>query len=327
MKSGTVTGEHLRALVLHASDVIGCDEEKAKGLLLALAGEAPGYGEFSQVDVSVVSEALRDASIAVPALRRGTVAALFARVSPEAPVCERCGRLPLRLDGGAWVAVTSGVCPVDEGLFGRVAGDEVVAWTDGETYPAGTAKDRNGVPITEAAIRAARAVHAWVDAAAKESGVTLAQMCLALVGSRNVASPVAALNALARPEEVFVDQNALRLFARGAGAWRRGPVAREAVDPRPLAGSVLASAGGFEDAASQRALRNAMSMLYTDTREAKRVARDAGLKVERIDFGGSPQTVWFNILNEANASRRVEALVDVARREYPNWFTASGALR
>lgn len=102
-----ITTKHMGAIARHLADVLGdADTSRAEVALTALGlGDAATYADLAGVTVPVVSEGLRDAGVSVPALRRGTIAALFALVRPGAATCNRCGRLAVRLDGSTWVAV------------------------------------------------------------------------------------------------------------------------------------------------------------------------------------------------------------------------------
>jgi hypothetical protein len=66
-----------------------------------------------------------------------------------------------------------------------------------------------------------------------------------------------------------------------------------------------------------RELRATLERLYTMPADALRLCSDAGVARGRVDFTGSMQVVWFNVLEEAGKSGRVAALVEAARRDYP----------
>ncbi len=66
-----------------------------------------------------------------------------------------------------------------------------------------------------------------------------------------------------------------------------------------------------------RELRAVLASLYSDARDAIRLAHDAGIARGRIDFTGSMQAVWFDVLEEAAKSGRLGELVAAARVEYP----------
>ena len=370
-----ITTRHLDALALHTADTLNVDAATAAALVHATVGDTTDYAELPHVDPPTVGEALaavnrtraRDggAELVVTALRRKSLAALFASLREDTATCEGCGRLALALRGGAWVDAGR-ECPADGRLFARPAVERVVAWTTGEALDAGATKDRDGVPVTDASIRASRTVHAWVEAALVAEGVTLTALCGAMLHGGKVATAVAALNAVERPAEVFVDANAARLFARGAKG--RAPVAevapagdalaallrllpaqfeevvfRLAVPAHYLPGgtaplaeravalarfcgqggrdgdlrAAIAAVGGRVDLRDARALRATLVRLYPDARNARRVARDAGLDVGRIDFAGGAADVWFYVIGEAEKARRVDALLAVVRDEYP----------
>lgn len=93
------------------------------------------------------------------------------------------------------------------------------------------------------------------------------------------------------------------------------PVDDAAVQPTPVATSGLAVTS--DPGAIARELRGVLASLYTDGRDAVRLAGDAGIDRGRIDFSGPMQIVWFNVLEEATKSGRLGALVSAARVEYP----------
>ena len=59
--------------------------------------------------------------------------------------------------------------------------------------------------------------------------------------------------------------------------------------------------------------------LYPDADSARRLAKQVRLPVERIDFRGGAEQIWFRILEEASRQGTliVESLLQVARREHP----------
>ena len=64
----------------------------------------------------------------------------------------------------------------------------------------------------------------------------------------------------------------------------------------------------------RRALPDRLAQLYDVRDDMKRVAEDAGLPVNRIDFSGAPDTVWYRVLKEADKRPGgLEALLTVVR--------------
>jgi tetratricopeptide (TPR) repeat protein len=64
-------------------------------------------------------------------------------------------------------------------------------------------------------------------------------------------------------------------------------------------------------------LRDALARLYPLSASWHRIAEDAGLTVAHIEFGGSAKDVWYAIVKEAERAGRLDALVRLAREEYP----------
>lgn len=65
-------------------------------------------------------------------------------------------------------------------------------------------------------------------------------------------------------------------------------------------------------------LRTIFSELYTDAESARRVAHDAGLNINRINFIGSNVNIWQSIIEEAQRGYRIDALLTIALSEYPD---------
>lgn len=304
-----ITTQHTAAIARHIADVLGdADTSRAEVALTAIIGEGATYTDLPVVDVMVVTEGLRDAVVSVPAIRRGTITALFTHVREGAPTCKRCGRLRLQLAGSTWQAVTASTCPVDAGLYEVAAVPVVIGWHDGREYPDGTTHDGEGVPLTEAVIRAERKVDASITAACEETGATLLDVLAAMPG----ATPAEALAAIVDPSRKWVSDRALRAFVRDA----KGALTRRTggAPPPPFAADAEAPSGTV----NPRALRDALVSLYDGAANIRRVARDAGVSLARIDASGSAETAWFSVVEEAAKTGHVGALLAVALREYPS---------
>jgi hypothetical protein len=105
---------------------------------------------------------------------------------------------------------------------------------------------------------------------------------------------------------------ALRAFvarAKGALGRRTG-----GAPPPPFAAGAEAPSGPVD----LRALREALVSLYDGAANIRRVARDAGVSLARIDASGSAETAWFSVVEEAAKTGHVGALLAVALREYPS---------
>ncbi len=305
----TLSDKHAHALSMHLGDILGRDPEAARAVIVHMAGESPAYGELRAVDIGVVSEALGDAGIKVTALKRGQIAALFTTLREGMPVCETCGRLPVRLYDGAWQAIDGQTCPHDGGLFNRVERAVVVAWSDGREYPAGTQTDVDGLPITDAGIRDRKAPHTWITLACTEAGVTLAELCRRLVAEHIARTPLRALSIVADPTEDFATQAKVRLFLRGAtppsgsGGGASTPTRGESIGRR-LTGaeyreftSALCAAFGS---------RSAMSQL---TRFGLDVSLDS------VAGNGTLPTVAFDVIQWAESRGKVGELLAAARSQ------------
>src|SRR5215204_1429936 len=66
-------------------------------------------------------------------------------------------------------------------------------------------------------------------------------------------------------------------------------------------------------------LRQILARLYPAERDARRVVADAGLNPAQIAFESKAINNWFAILEEAaNHTGKVDAIVDVALRDFPD---------
>ena len=66
-----------------------------------------------------------------------------------------------------------------------------------------------------------------------------------------------------------------------------------------------------------RVIRAALATAAPERWQAERLCAAAGISRERVDLGGSPGTMWFNVIEEAVKSGRVSSLVAAARAKYP----------
>jgi hypothetical protein len=65
------------------------------------------------------------------------------------------------------------------------------------------------------------------------------------------------------------------------------------------------------------ALRSALVDLFPETNDVRSVAQDADLNRGRIDFNGRIVNVWRSVLEEAEKSNKLGAVVQAALTEYP----------
>lgn len=68
----------------------------------------------------------------------------------------------------------------------------------------------------------------------------------------------------------------------------------------------------------RRILREALTNLYETSESARIIALDAGLNPSLIDFSGTAQNFWHDILNEASKQNQVQALLAIAKSDYPD---------
>lgn len=317
-----VSKEHLGAIAKHVNDVLGGNKvEQSKSVIVAMVGDDPSYADFGQVDTAVVSEALKDAGVSVPALRRGTIAALFRYAARGTPVCDKCGRLPLRLEGSAWVTVAAEFCPVDDGMYKSPAeGESIIGWDDGVAYPAGTTKSAGRAPLG-AAITDGREVHEWITGALKDAPKTSMSDLLAyLLASGKVATAPAALAVLTTPSIAFFEANDVRSFARKAGgATARGAHGGASTLPSATPFGPVANVSiGRLDGPSCKALQDALLSSFP-SRAGFDELMYLGLNVnlDTIAGNGNLRTVAFDVVQWAESQGCVDRLVAAATRQNP----------
>lgn len=316
-----ITKSHLTAIALHISDVLGnADTSRAEAVMEEMGLSATStYNTLAAITQAVVTEALTDAGVKIPSLRRGTITALFAHVRPGVPTCNRCGRLPLTLVDVAWTTVTETICPRDSGLYESEVIESVRSWTDGREYPAGTKATSDRIPLTEEGIRE-RGVSTLVDAALKETGATLMDMLSALVGKG--LTPVVSLVTVRDPfsSHLFIDSDAIREFAQGARGAFAAMGNRQA--PPPVA-SPASRGGGFvrswsrltgpEWAMLQKAL---LSAFPSSGGLEQMVAFKLGENLDAIASGSLSDKVY-GLIQWSQARGTTERLFRAARDENP----------
>jgi V8-like Glu-specific endopeptidase len=64
-------------------------------------------------------------------------------------------------------------------------------------------------------------------------------------------------------------------------------------------------------------LRDVLASLYPTLQDSRRVVQDAGLNPAYIAFDAKAINSWSNILGEADNRNKVHAIIDVARKDYP----------
>lgn len=281
------------------------------------------YAELPDFSEEGARLAIRDAlpGVIVPATRVSALVRAVRMVTPERRVCPTCGRLDLRITAAQWSPVTADYCPADHGVYARVAFPaDVIAWTNGRTYPPGTTLDDDRLPITDAAIRAwaersgAANLSAWTLRATEAAGVSLTEFAGYLLRTRTTTSPLATLDALVDPrrEKIAIDADALYVLARRAKDAKTAHAA-----PPPAGTTVPMGAGRKYEGTQLRAIRMALVDLYPSASDAARIASDVGLRTSNIHMSGPAQDVWSNVLLEANKHGHIDAIVALARREYP----------
>ena len=314
-----LSAQHKRALVAHLRDLTNASEDDVASFLVHLFGDTIAYEDLRAVNVSTVSEALRDAGIKVPAIRREPIAKLIVMVRATTYVCDRCGRTPLVVTGAEVASVTR--CPTnDGGVFVRPEATTFTAWSDGASYPIGTTHDANGCPIDEATIAKERPISPVVADTLRDAGVSMPVFLAALVTFRKAQTLAAALSLLSSWTDAFVSLVDLRAFIAGiktatVKSIRGGVVEETIVEVRGTV-SDLSLAGAPQR--PQKVLREKLIRYFATPSRARMLANDAGVITSRIAWDQDIEHLWFDVLSEASKTDAIDRLVALARAEYPD---------
>lgn len=267
--------------------------------------------------------------IVIPATRSTALVLAVRVVTPARRACARCGRLDLAPVASRWEPATGDYCRANvdgticEGLFTSVAFEpDVRAWTDGRDYAPGTTHDDARLPITDAAIRQWLAtkggeVHPYLSRGltATQGALDLPALCAHLVATRLVTSPLAALNALAKPLDANLchDAASAEVLCRKALESR----GRTTATVETGATAVVVKAPAQGTAEWRTTLRKTLAGLYASVTDVRRVCVDAGVNTGRVSLDGVAENMWFSVITEATNAGRLDAIVAVALQEYP----------
>lgn len=142
-----------------------------------------------------------------------------------------------------------------------------------------------------------------VNLEAIAGGSSLSDIAFALIEWAEAHDKVGALVAAAREDNAT--NPSLRAFAESyLGASAPSPAAPAPAPAEPAQRSLAK-------------VRDVLASLYAP-RQAAIVATDAGIDTRSVDLAGSALTVWDSILAEAAKHGRVDAILSVARAQYPS---------
>lgn len=314
-----LSAQHKRALVAHLRDLTNASDDDVASFLAHLFGDVIAYEDLRAANVASVSEALRDAGIKVPAIRREPIAKLIGMVRATTYVCDRCGRTPLVVTGADVSSATR--CPTnDGGVFVRPEATTFVAWSDGASYPIGTTHDANGCPIDEATIAKERPISPVVADTLRDAGVSMPVFLAALVTFRKAHTLAAALSLLSSWTDAFVSLVDLRAFVAGiktatVKSIRGGVVEETIVEVR---GTVSDLSHVAAPQRPQKVLREKLIRCFSTPARARMLANDAGITTSRIAWEQDIEHLWFDVLSEATRAGAIDRLVALARAEYPD---------
>ena len=87
----------------------------------------------------------------------------------------------------------------------------------------------------------------------------------------------------------------------------------------PTATTPVADASsGAWDNKSLRALREALTDLYTSPTRIRLVCSDVGIRTSKVNFSNPASEIWLTAIEEATEQKLLDALLAYAREEYPH---------
>jgi len=96
--------------------------------------------------------------------------------------------------------------------------------------------------------------------------------------------------------------------------------------PPPTPPTIRSTSTTPPSPAAMRRLREVLAQLFSEQRNVQRVAGDAGLSIQAIDWGGSVVNNWHAVLGEARKQNQLATLLAVAQAEYPHHADLAAAI-
>ena len=319
----------------------------APALLSALVAPGVTYGELGAVTERAMLRAIdrvqAKEDVEIPETRVDALLALFPLVTPYLLFCNQCGALNLQLKAGKWVTL-GGPCSCGKGVFQLVEFDApVIAWTTGRVYDPGTTVDENHIPLTSEGILEylrgqGLGLHATMASALSVVDPThsleLVEICRYLVHGPQGPhlQPIPAMRFLANPQDLVVNLGALASLLQKAQYFagqtvtlrENGTIVANTPAPTtvpaapPVSSPVSSNTRSYPTSREfHRGLRSVLCKLFPSADRAVILAQDAGMYTGSVLHNGGPENVWESILNEARNQGHWDALINLARQEYP----------
>lgn len=270
---------------------------------------------------------------------------LFPLVSPDRRVCSDCGAWDLSLKAGTWSVVAQGHCiQCDNGVYQLVGFTKgPVSWVNGKTYDLGVERDENRCPLTDAAIRETLSFRGQVVdplilstlGEVDPSGtMDLTHLCGYLHTEGEKLSPENVLGSLTSYPRFATDPIALKVFLgkvfdrMGFSRVYDDQSGGQKVIPtgsQKSAQVVRATPKSPKDPVDPRVFRSRFRRLLADAFPTAREASDLcssliGFTKSRVDWSGSPESMWSSILQEVENCHQVKELLTFAGQGKPMVF-------
>lgn len=307
---------HLEGFQEHIATALGCAEAQATVFLEELIEHDTTYLALANVDRDTIADAARAAVPGIKSTRIGGVVQLLKLFRADLRVSQKSKLLDIAYNPltAQWERIPGDTCQRDGSLFRSVEFPKpIVGWDDGKLYSSDAEFDANGNPLTASGIRdylmkiRQSDLHPWISEAARNfPNLTLVDLVRYLRKSNLCKTSIEVYNFLTSPQttlaasQVAVEkifQDSLRVAASPSSSSEQSTVGA----PVTL-----------------RMLRKALAETYPHVADARRMAADAGLPVARIDFNGSSEGVWGEVLEEAKRHQKIFRLVQLAQEAYPS---------
>ena len=307
---------HLEGFQEHIEVALSCTEAQATAFLDRLIEHDTTYLALANLDRDTIADAARTAVPGIKPIRIGGVVQLLKLFRADLRVSQNSKLLDIAYNPltAQWERIPGDTCQSDGSLFRSVEFPKpIVGWDDGKLYPSDAEFDANGNPLTASGIRdylmkvRQSDLHPWISEAARNfPNLTLVDLVRYLRKSNLCKNSIEVYNFLTSPQttlaasQVAVEkifQDSLRVVVSPSSSSEQSTVGASVTLPM---------------------LRKAFAETYPHIADARRMAADAGLPVARIDFNGSSEGVWGEVLEEAKRHQKIFRLVQLAQEAYPS---------
>lgn len=311
-----IASPHLNGLFEHIETALKCGEVESLRFVQELIESDTTYAKLAELDRDTIADAARATIPGVKAVRINDVVRLLKLFRSDLRVSEKEGLLDIKYNTltDQWERVAGDTCVRDGSLFSSVAFPKpIVGWNDGKLYPAGSEFDDEGNPLTVDGVRAYLLqvrqghLHPWIVSSMEKSSFSLMDL-LRYLRKSSCKDAIQIYNFLTSPQTTLApSQVAVEKIFRDCERSLQG------APP-----NLIENIPDYVGAISLATLRRAFAETYPSAADARRVAQDAGLRVIRLNFGGSAEDIWSEIVEEARKQQRLGLLVQIAAEAYPS---------